>query len=306
MTIHQSPSFWQKIQRALAFGSGAERRPQPLQTETFEQPPRRPETRLEECMDGVEGDESALAFADVTRETLADMRQEESHSLERDPADPFFWREARPDAVAGMAKVHLKSRCPTPYWRGLVSSNAYGLWGLVAMARARAEQSGQLCMPNHGWLCVESSLTEQARLLAWSRSKASPGVLSDIGRADGLPIPGVFLGEINLHATLRLLFCAVSQGKQIDWPDLPARLGEEDEIPELLPALRVEASTLKATLAFVSREEAEAVWQAQADGSLRDFLMIPDWASWMLVGSLSKKPFPKWPARAPLGDNDAS
>ena len=287
MTDPRFDNFLSKLAQAL-LGRAP---PRPAEPERFVA-----ESRLDECMDGVDQDDNAASFVDVTQATLEDMRQEESHSLDRDPQDPFFWRQARPDAVAGMAKVHLKSRCPTPYWRGLVSANAYGLWGLVAMARARAEALGEPCHPQHAWSCARAPLCEQASLLREACARATPGQLSDLGRADGLARPGVFLGEINLHATLRLLFAAISQGQAIDWPDLPARLGEEDEIPDALPALMVDPSDLSAKLCDITKAQADEIWNAQIQGASSQLLMIPDWASWMLASQSREKPFAKWPA----------
>jgi hypothetical protein len=251
------------------------------------------EARLDECMDGAERDES-FVFADVTDHTLEDMRQENAHSLERDPSDHFFWSQARPDAVAGMAKVYLCARCPTPYWRALVSANAYGLWGAVALARILASSSCEECLPKHlGHACFVG-VASQARILE-SRVLGSQQFLLDLMRADGLPLPMTPLGDVHKHAALRALFAAVLLDKPIDWPDLPARLGGGDDIPSSLPCLWVDLSDLSARASEIERAEAESFWLSSFHDQSHHLLMVPDWASWMLSEG-HHKPFAKTPA----------
>lgn len=251
--------------------------------------------RLNELMDGADFDEGVFP-ADHTADTLSAMRQERAHSLDHDLNDPFFWRDARPDAVAGMAKMYLKARCPTPYWRSLVSSNPYALWGAVALARAQAMSRGDLCGLAHLGACAFSSLTAQGALLAQFPPATAQG-LSDLARADGLPLPGLFLGDIHKHAALRALFAAMALGRPIEWPDLPPRLGPQARVPERLPALSIRLDSLAAELVMVDAGEAESFWarslgRAPEQGPA-ELLMAPDWASWMLSPEPSLS-FSKW------------
>lgn len=245
-------------------------------------------------MDGVERDES-FRFADVTEETLEDMRQESAHSLERDIADSFFWNHARPDAVAGMAKVYLCARCPTPYWRALVSSNSYALWGGVVMARIEARRENAPCGPRHLGSSSLSGASTQARLLnARARRSMDVSFQADMERAEGLALPYTPLGDLHKHSALRALFAAVLLDKPINWPDLPARLLDVDDIPRSLPGLSIDLRSLAAKPVFVDRHEAEAFWlESFHDGSSR-ILLVPDWASWMLADA-SPAPFAKTP-----------
>ncbi|MFH4316739.1 hypothetical protein WAI88_20405, partial [Acinetobacter baumannii] len=75
MTIHQTNSLWEKILRALSFGARSSD-PSLGRDMVAGERPSANEVRLDECMDGVDRDESASSFFDVTEETLADMRQE--------------------------------------------------------------------------------------------------------------------------------------------------------------------------------------------------------------------------------------
>lgn len=250
------------------------------------------EARLDECMDHADRDESA-AFADVTDDTLRDMKQEISHSLDRDKNDFFFWNEARADAVAGMASVYLKARCPTPYWRGLVASNSYGFWGAVIQARDVAKNATSPCGPACLAQAAFYPLSRQADHLE-RRARASSQEESDFYRADGLPLSGEFFGEINKHAALRALFAAVLLNRPIAWPDLPPRLATDADVPDKLPGLYINLETLVATPAEISREEAEAFWNAQPFSDNVDILMIPDWACWMLSATHLRS-FNKWP-----------
>lgn len=252
----------------------------------------REEERLDECMDHADRDEDAK-FSDVTDETLLHMKQQNAHSLDRDKNDFFFWNEARPDAVAGMAAVYLKARCPTPYWRSLVSSSSYGLWGAVAQAREEAQIAGSICGPENLRAACFKPLSEQASQLA-ARAKPRAQDESDFFRADGLPMSGEFFGEINKQAALRALFAAVLLGRSIAWPDLPPRLGASVDVPDKLPGLYIDLETLRATPAEVSRDDAEAFWDAQPTSNSHEILMIPDWASWMLA-STHQRSFNKWP-----------
>lgn len=250
------------------------------------------EARLDECMDHADHDESA-AFADVTDDTLRDMKQENAHSLDRDKNDFFFWNEARADAVAGMASVYLRARCPTPYWRSLVASSSYGLWGAVTQARAAAKFSGVPCGPEQLASVSFDPLSTQADQLA-RRPRPTAQEESDFYRADGLPLSGEFFGEVNKHAALRALFAAVLSGRPIAWPDLPPRLGTDADVPDRLPGLYINLETLEATPADVSREEAEVFWNEQPFSKKADILMVPDWACWMLSASHLRS-FNKWP-----------
>lgn len=270
-------------------------RASPPETGASDPSPDALDVRLDECMDHADRDEDA-AFADVTASTLQDMRQEDAHSLERDFSDSFFWRDARPDAVAGMAKVYLKARCPTAYWRELVSANAYGLWAGVLMARMRAQAQGQPCEPGHLQECAFLSLLDQAVLVSL-RPPQGEREAADLMRADGLPVPGAFLGDVNKHATARVLFAAIASGRPIDWPDLPARLDELDCVPDKLPALRIDLDTLVAREEEVDQEQARLFWDGQIAKPTRELLLIPDWACWMFASDEGAASFAKWPKR---------
>lgn len=258
--------------------------------------PRAPahEARLDECMDGADRDES-FAFADVTQDTLVDMRQENAHSLERDASDPFFWNHARPDSAAGMAKVYLCARCPTPYWRALVGSNSYALWGAVAMARMEALNNGESCAPSHLGRSSLAGVAAQARMF---QERAGvpfhPQFRRDLDRAEGLAIHSTYLGDAHKHSALRALFAGVLLGKPIHWPDLPARLLGHGEVPARLPGLEIDLSNLSSKPAMVDRAEAEAFWISSFQAESNHLLLVPDWASWMLAPGVPA-PFAKTP-----------
>lgn len=250
---------------------------------------------LNELIDQADRDES-VRRDDDTHETLRVMRQENVHSLERDIHDSFFWLESRPDAAAGMAKTYLKARCPTPYWRAMVASNSYGLWGALAMARARARLEGHDCGLSDLEACSLLSLNGQVQLMSqWTAQTAQEA--SDFKRAEGLPLPGVFMADVHKHAALRALLAAVMLARPIDWPDLPERLGESDPAPEKLPALLIDLITLKAKEMEVDLAQASSFWSQGFAVGEHQALMVPDWASWMLHNT-SGKIFEKIPAKA--------
>jgi hypothetical protein len=235
---------------------------------------------LNEMIEQAERDES-FQRDDDTHETLRIMRQENVHSLERDLHDSFFWIESRPDAAAGMAKTYLKARCPTPYWRLMVASNSYGLWGALAMSRARARLEGHDCGLPDLEACSRLNLNGQIELMSkWKAS--SPQESSDFERAEGLPLPGIFLADVHKHAALRALLAAVMLGRHIDWPDLPKRLQQSDPAPEKLPALLIDLDSLKSREMEVDLSHATSLWTQATALDAREALMVPDWASWML------------------------
>lgn len=237
--------------------------------------------------------DETVGSADVTDATLSDMSQQKAHSLDRDIDDPFFWREARPDAVAGMAKVYLKARCPTPYWRTIVSSNSYALWGAVAMSRIVAQSMGEPCSRAHLAQSALLSTRAQAELLR-RRPVTRDQLDHDLARAEGLALPGMPFGDCHKHAALRVLFYAMTSNITIEWPDLPERLGIEDVIPQCLPGLEINRSTLSATIVEVDRTQSEKFWLDNFECDNGNILMVPDWASWMLVNHTGH-PFAKIP-----------
>jgi hypothetical protein len=232
--------------------------------------------------------------ADDTEEILVVMRQEKSHSLERDIHDPFFWKDARPDAVAGLAKVYLAARCPTPYWRSAVSSSQYALWGAVIAARAQARLLGS--SPGLATLLEANALglSELSSILSGLLVNA-PLLSREIHFADGLPLPGNFLGDIHGFGAIRILFGAIAAQRNIAWPDLPPRLVDGQDIPERLPALSIDIDTLLATPLDCSAAEAEAFW-ASAQSS-RTILFIPDWSAWLISDKRPPISFSKWPQK---------
>lgn len=235
---------------------------------------------LNELIDQADRDET-VRRDDDTHETLRVMRQENVHSLERDIHDSFFWLESRPDAAAGMAKTYLKARCPTPYWRAMVASNSYGLWGALAMARAHARLEKRDCGLPDMEACSLLNLNGQVELMSkWTARSAQEA--SDFERAEGLPVTGSFLADVHKHAALRALLAAVMLGRPIDWPDLPERLGESDPAPEKLPALLIDLGTLKSKEMDVDLAEASIFWSQGFAPDAPHVLMVPDWASWML------------------------
>ena len=237
--------------------------------------------------------ENETNFLDVTGDTLDATRQEISHSLERDRDDPFFWREARPDAVAGMAKVFLRERCASRYWEAAVSANSYALWGAVLMARTHALARNEPCGRIHFEALAWSCMAQQVRSM--SELDAHPRALAEISRAEGLPVPGCWMGEAHKQAGLRALFAAALSDRQVLWPDLPARLGAEDAVPDRLPALHIDLLSLKAVPLTPSRDEAQLFWSQSFESAQPELLWIPDWASWLLgpAGSSGLLKIPK-------------
>lgn len=229
---------------------------------------------------GAGADRRATDFMDVTSETLDATRQEASRSLERDRDDPFFWREARPDAVAGMSKVFLRERCASRYWQAAVAANSYALWGAVLMARERARSRSEPCgrddLEALAWIGMRSQASALRSLDSRPRARA------ELSRAEGLPVPGCWMGEAHKQAGLRALFAAALCERPVQWPDLPARLGADDEVPDRLPALRIDLETLVADPLDPDRREAQLFWSRSFESETPELLWIPDWASWLL------------------------
>lgn len=230
---------------------------------------------------GPKGSRAESEFLDVTRETLAATRQEVSRSLERDRDDPFFWIDARPDAVAGMAKVFLRERCASRYWQAAVGANSYALWGAVLMARELARSRSEPCGRGHLAELAGLDLRDQAAAL--DSLDASGRAKAELARAEGMPMPGCWMGEAHKQAGLRSLFSAALQERPVSWPDLPARLTADDAVPDRLPGLLIDLRSLEAEPADPGREEAQKFWSRSFDQGGSLILWVPDWASWLLA-----------------------
>ena len=239
-------------------------------------------------------DESATP-TDDTGLTLLALRQENAHSLDKDFNDPFFWSECGADAAAGMAKVFLKSRCPTPYWRALVSANEYKLWSGIALARAHALALGEPCVFSHLRSVIELPPSQQIELIKAAMSGQQKSRFSPwFSRADGLPSEGAFFPDMHAMAALCILFSAVGSRSPIDWPDLPPRLGPNDPVPLELPGLLIDSATLRARAVSMGAEECARAWRDSSCNFPKQVLFVPDWACWFLANPPLDVTFPKY------------
>ena len=236
--------------------------------------------RLDDAMDAMDVDDS-ISPEDDTDFTLKIFRQETAHSLDKNFEDSFFWDECSADAAAGMAKIFLRARCPTPYWRAIVSASEYKLWGGIVLARALAYSREEHCSLKHLQEVLMLNKEDQSHLIKEALSgKERHKFSSWVSRTEGLPVDGAFIADHHGLLAICMLFCAVGTRNEIDWPDLQPRLGHNDAVPEELPGLMINKKTLKATEGSFSALASIQQWNKE---ETQEILLVPDWACWLLA-----------------------